>query len=87
MIATARHAPTTARQQTTAQLAANAQATKASLEDALASAQSKATEASAMYVQLLALAQLGLANQLPAGNATGATVQDGSYVFRISGSR
>ena len=42
-------------------------------------------EASATYVQLLALAQLGLANQLPAGNATGATAQDGSYVFRISG--
>ena len=39
------------------------------------------------YVQLLALAQLGLANQLPGGNATGASAQDGSYVFRISGTR
>ena len=76
-----------ARQQTTAQLAAKAQATKASLQDALASAQSKVAEASATYVQLLALAQLGLANQLPAGNATGATAQAGSYVFRISGTR
>ena len=75
------------RQRTTAQLAAEAEATKASLQDALASAQSRVADASATYVQLLALAQLGLANQLPAGNATGATAQAGSYVYRISGTR
>ena len=76
-----------ARQQTTAQLAAKSQAARATLEDALAGAQSMAAQAMATYVQLLALAQLGLANQLPGGNATGATAQDGSYVFRISGTR
>ena len=50
------------------QVAAKAQENKASLQDALAAAQSRVAEASATYVQLLALAQLGLANQLPAGN-------------------
>ena len=75
----------TERQQTSVEVTRKARATDVSLVAALASAQSKATQARAVYVQLLALAQLGRANQLPAGNATGAAVQDGSYLFRISG--
>jgi hypothetical protein len=73
------------RQKTSAEITAKAQVTEASLQAARASAEGKANQASAAYAQLLALSQLGLANQLPAGNATGATVQGGSYVFRISG--
>ena len=56
-----------AREQTTAQIAAKSQTAKATLEDALAGAQSMAAQAMGTYVQLLALAQLGLANQLPGG--------------------
>ena len=73
------------RQQSSTKIAAKTEETKASLGAALASAQSKAAEASARYAQLLALSQLGLANRLPGGNATGATVQSGSFVFKISG--
>jgi hypothetical protein len=74
-----------ARQQTSADVTAKARAAQATLHGALTDAQNKAEQASDAYVQLLALAQLGRANQLPAGNATGATVQAGSYVYRISG--
>ena len=75
----------TVRQQASSEVASKAQAAAASAQSSLAGAQSKAAQASASYAQLLALAQLGLANQLPAGNATGATVQSGAYVFRIPG--
>ena len=51
-----------------------------------ASVQAKAVEATAAYVQLLGLSQLGLANRLPGGDATGSTVQSGSYLINVAGS-
>jgi hypothetical protein len=54
---------------------------------ARATAQQKVAEAESQYAQLLALLQIGRANNLPGGNATGATVQTGIYLYDIDGSK
>jgi hypothetical protein len=54
---------------------------------ARAAAQQKVTEAESEYAKLLALVQIGRANNLPSGNATGATVQTGIYLYEIAGSK
>jgi hypothetical protein len=63
---------------------------------ALTSAQASAAHAKAMaqkavatadgdYAALLATNQQALANELPGGDATGATEQDGSLIYTIKG--
>ena len=74
------------RRETEAEVTASEKTVGASLEAVRASAQAKAAEATAAYVQLLALSQLGLANRLPGGDATGPTVQSGSYLINVAGS-
>ena len=55
------------------------------MHKAVASVQDALNKANADYAQLLALTQIARAHQLPGGNATGAKVQNGAYVLRISG--
>jgi hypothetical protein len=65
--------------------AAQQQATEASIERALGNAQQAVDKVNSDYAQLVALSQIALDNQLPNGNATGANVQNGAFVIRISG--
>jgi hypothetical protein len=68
------------------------QAVQASLNQALAQAaqvESKAQQdiasANAKYAQLLALDDQAVLNQLPGGDVTGVTMQNGTYVYLIKG--
>jgi chromosome segregation ATPase len=54
---------------------------------ARAAAQQKVAEAESEYAKLLALVQIGRANNLPGGDAIGATVQTGIYLYEIDGSK
>ncbi len=58
---------------------------KASVQTAVSSAQAALDKANDHYAQYVALSQIAIAHQLPGGNATGATVQNGAWVYRISG--
>lgn len=66
-------------------IAAKAAAAKAAAQAAVASAQQKLAAAESDYAELLGAQEIGLANQLPDGNATGAITQYGYYVIIISG--
>ena len=72
-------------QKASADLAAAKQKVQASVQQAEGSVQSALNKANSDYAQLLALTQIAQAHQLPDGNATGANIQNGGYVFRISG--
>ena len=72
-------------QKASADLAAGKQKAQAAVHKAVGSVQAALNKANSDYAQLLAITQIGQANQLPGGNATGANVQNGAYVFRISG--
>ena len=72
-------------EQVRAEIAAKAAAAKAAAQAAIASAQQKLAAAESDYAELLGAQQIGLANQLPDGNATGAITQYGYYVINISG--
>ena len=76
----------TARRETETDVSASEKTVGASLDAVKASVQTKAAEATAAYVQLLGLSQIGLANRLPGGDATGATVQSGSFLLNVAGS-
>lgn len=68
-----------------AALARGKQKLQATVHKAVGSVQEALNKANADYAQLLALAQIAQAHQLPSGDATGAKVQNGAYVLRISG--
>jgi hypothetical protein len=74
-----------ASQKAQADLAAAKQKVQASVQQAIGTAQTDLNKANNDYAQLLALIQIAQAHQLPGGNATGADVQNGGYVLRISG--
>jgi hypothetical protein len=56
-----------------------------SVQQAVGTVQSALNKANDDYAQLLALTQIAQAHRLPGGNATGANVQNGAYVYRIAG--
>jgi hypothetical protein len=58
---------------------------KASVQQAVGNAQADLNKANDDYAQLVAVSQIALAHQLPGGNATGANVQNGAWVYRIPG--
>ena len=58
---------------------------QASLQAALGAVEAKLAEANQSYAELLTQAQIALQHQLPGGNATGATAQDGFFLYLIPG--
>jgi hypothetical protein len=57
---------------------------QAAVQQAMGSVESALDKANSDYAQLLALSQIAEAHQLPSGDATGANVQNGAYVLRIT---
>lgn len=72
-------------QKARADLAAGKQKVQAAVHQAVGQVQAALNKANSEYAQLLAVTQIAQEHQLPGGNATGAQVQNGGYVFRISG--
>jgi hypothetical protein len=80
------HAELNSVQQTgSAKVASATDQATAKVHDAVASAQAALDKANNDYAQLVAVSQIAIAHQLPGGNATGANVQNGAWVYRISG--
>ncbi len=71
-------------QKASAALAAGKQKVQAAVQQAVGQVQATLSKANSDYAQLLAIIQIAQAHQLPGGNATGANVQNGGYVFRIA---
>jgi hypothetical protein len=73
------------RSKASASLANAKDAVQAGVNEAVGSVQTALDKANSDYAQWVALVQIAHAHQLPGGNATGANVQNGAYVYRISG--
>jgi hypothetical protein len=61
------------------------QRVQASTQEAVGDVQSTLNTANSDYAQLLAVVQIADAHKLPDGDATGANVQHGAYVYRVAG--
>lgn len=76
----------TAAQQAQRSIHSSQAAAQANLAKATSEGQSVLAKANADYAYLLSLNEQAVLNQLPEGSATGATVQNGIFLFLIEGS-
>jgi hypothetical protein len=83
----AQSAVANARTKASAGVANAKQVVQNSAQQVAAEVQAGLSKANSDYAQLLALVQIAQAHQLPGGNAMGANVQNGAYIYRIANTK